>query len=987
MTTIIKLRRDTAANWTIANPILAAGEPGLETDTLRVKYGDGSTTWANLSYQAVANATFATTAAVANSVAVANVAGIGNIATINLDGNASNVLRGDGTFGADQTNYGNADVANYLPTYTGNLAGDYITLTHDVNANVITANFLYGDGSNITNLPVGNIASININGNANTVLYGNGAFAAVAGGGNASLPLANGTSNFDIASANGNASITVNANSTWTFTNIGTIELANGNGYIQSLPNSAGDLSGLSTLILSPDDTTGDDRYLIVDPTGPNHVHIRPGGNINNSNAELYLGGEQNYVRISDSSSLVRMQNETTQFINSYSFTTSSGYSSAAWQDDGIGGYQVIINDPIANVYDAVVGLNQYSFIEVNDGANNYTLTATGSSSTPGGGPFTFAVNEAPPSSPTALDSIYIELNQLRTNYAEVSGLDFTVSVWDDIRLTGSDYVALRNRSNSNPVTIVSDWDGNEYAWQFHANAEMEIPGSVRFPTLVIARGDTSGGTLVGQTLKFSDSTIEALITTPDGDANNNSSQRLVINPGKGADGTTGEGGDIYLWAGRGGDIGGSGGDIKIRGGYGPNTGAGGYVRMEGGDSFDTGPAGYIDIIGGTGGNTNGGYIQIQGGYGGGGNGGAISIVGGISGAGPSASGNVTIASGPTTWDFKNDGNLTIANSLTIAGLTNTLGSNTSLIQSTDQLPLGILATGGNSAIASVWVEDFANVMSSNIAAIYCNPLPDSRMVRLAAGNNGGTMYFLDFENNGNLKFSGNSVIQSAANNAGDGSGLSTLNLYPDNSTGDDRYLVVDPTGPNHIHIRAGGAQDASNTLLFLGGEQAYVQIDDTVHEVQIGSYDNANATSYYWRFENDGQLTIPGNLVASGASPAPTLSGFSSLSAADQIVVGSNAVVLTTSGDVSATGNISAVNIGNISSTNLDGNVSNVLTGNGTFVTLPVINANTVVWSTAPISNTAAGNAGEAAYDSGGNLYVCVVANTWAKFTGTTSW
>lgn len=280
MTTIIKLRRDTAANWTIANPILAAGEPGLETDTLRVKYGDGSTTWANLSYQAVANATFATTAAVANSVAVANVAGIGNIATINLDGNASNVLRGDGTFGADQTNYGNADVANYLPTYTGNLAGDYITLTHDVNANVITANFLYGDGSNITNLPVGNIASININGNANTVLYGNGAFAAVAGGGNASLPLANGTSNFDIASANGNASITVNANSTWTFTNIGTIELANGNGYIQSLPNSAGDLSGLSTLILSPDDTTGDDRYLIVDPTGPNHVHIRPGGNI-----------------------------------------------------------------------------------------------------------------------------------------------------------------------------------------------------------------------------------------------------------------------------------------------------------------------------------------------------------------------------------------------------------------------------------------------------------------------------------------------------------------------------------------------------------------------------------------------------------------------------------------------------------------------------------------------------------------------------------
>ena len=45
MTTRIKLRRDTAANWTTSNPILAAGEPGLETDTGKIKYGDGVTRW------------------------------------------------------------------------------------------------------------------------------------------------------------------------------------------------------------------------------------------------------------------------------------------------------------------------------------------------------------------------------------------------------------------------------------------------------------------------------------------------------------------------------------------------------------------------------------------------------------------------------------------------------------------------------------------------------------------------------------------------------------------------------------------------------------------------------------------------------------------------------------------------------------------------------------------------------------------------------
>ena len=45
MTTRIKLRRDTAVNWTTENPILAAGEPGLETDTGKIKYGDGVTRW------------------------------------------------------------------------------------------------------------------------------------------------------------------------------------------------------------------------------------------------------------------------------------------------------------------------------------------------------------------------------------------------------------------------------------------------------------------------------------------------------------------------------------------------------------------------------------------------------------------------------------------------------------------------------------------------------------------------------------------------------------------------------------------------------------------------------------------------------------------------------------------------------------------------------------------------------------------------------
>jgi hypothetical protein len=48
--TVIKLRRGTAAEWTTANPVLAAGEMGIETDTARSKFGDGSTAWTSLNY-------------------------------------------------------------------------------------------------------------------------------------------------------------------------------------------------------------------------------------------------------------------------------------------------------------------------------------------------------------------------------------------------------------------------------------------------------------------------------------------------------------------------------------------------------------------------------------------------------------------------------------------------------------------------------------------------------------------------------------------------------------------------------------------------------------------------------------------------------------------------------------------------------------------------------------------------------------------------
>ena len=50
MNTIIQFRRGTASEWSAVNPALAAGEVGYETDTGKIKVGNGSTTWNGLPY-------------------------------------------------------------------------------------------------------------------------------------------------------------------------------------------------------------------------------------------------------------------------------------------------------------------------------------------------------------------------------------------------------------------------------------------------------------------------------------------------------------------------------------------------------------------------------------------------------------------------------------------------------------------------------------------------------------------------------------------------------------------------------------------------------------------------------------------------------------------------------------------------------------------------------------------------------------------------
>jgi len=101
MASIIQIRRDTASNWSSANPTLAQGELGLETDTLKVKAGDGSTAWNSASYLidtgGYITASYSGNVAITGSLAGDNIKLDGNaISSTNTNGNIQLFPNGTG---------------------------------------------------------------------------------------------------------------------------------------------------------------------------------------------------------------------------------------------------------------------------------------------------------------------------------------------------------------------------------------------------------------------------------------------------------------------------------------------------------------------------------------------------------------------------------------------------------------------------------------------------------------------------------------------------------------------------------------------------------------------------------------------------------------------------------------------------------------------------------------------------------------------------
>ncbi len=80
-----------------------------------------------------------------------------------------------------------------------------------------------------------------------------------------------------------------------------------------------------------------------------------------------------------------------------------------------------------------------------------------------------------------------------------------------------------------------------------------------------------------------------------------------------------------------------------------------------------------------------------------------------------------------------------------------------------------MLSTGVNGGTSSLWVEDYASIGTSNIAAVYSNPVPGSKIVRIAVGQNGGAGPNLwDFDNTGNLTLPAGGTVSYTPTTASD---------------------------------------------------------------------------------------------------------------------------------------------------------------------------------------------------------------------------
>jgi hypothetical protein len=131
---------------------------------------------------------------------------------------------------------------------------------------------------------------------------------------------------------------------------------------------------------------------------------------------------------------------------------------------------------------------------------------------------------------------------------------------------------------------------------------------------------------------------------------------------------------------------------------------------------------------------------------------------------------------------------------------------------------------------------------------IHLNAADDIRFTTNNEDSEFETIPQWSMDSEGRFQLPGSGYISNPTGSSGDGYGNDTIVLFPDTNNGStDQQIIIDPTTPNHIHIRAGGVQDYSSAELILGGERAGVHVSDQSGYVSIQS----KKEDFSWSYNN----------------------------------------------------------------------------------------------------------------------------------------
>lgn len=364
---------------------------------------------------------------------------------------------------------------------------------------------------------------------------------------------------------------------------------------------------GSDTIELVPDvDLYASDQYLVIDPTASDHVHIRAGGDIDNSDATLILGGEKSNITIDD---------QADAHVSILSRTADNS-TSHVWKFNNDGTTSL----PSLSVDLHTGGPIAVETLKFSDNSKNSVITGPTPAASTAAKPL---IIQGQKQTGAAGGGVYLwggdsntaggNIEILAGDNDGISGTAGLVTIRGGVGATGGSggNVAITGGGGSThgEVTITS----NSNTWQFNND------GSTNFPAITTSLLGVSTSV---EALMFGDNTLKSVITGPV-PAATTAVKAIIV---QGQDQTGAAGGDVCLY---GGNSNRNAGDINITAGT--STGA----------SYD---AGTVTLRGGSNTASTGGNVRLEGGV----------------GSGLTTHGEVTITSSSHEWTFENNGNLTI---------------------------------------------------------------------------------------------------------------------------------------------------------------------------------------------------------------------------------------------------------------------------------------------------------------------------------------